>query len=107
MKHFKQEWIEEWCVAHGWTDLYTERQGNYWAFPPGAVMPQPIPVSVLRSIKSLKGLSPMEQNLTRLSGTIAICACLLSWLWQSPLPMATAFAIVALITASLEPEYAY
>jgi hypothetical protein len=107
MKHFPQEWIEEWCHAHGWTDLHTERQGNYWAFPPGAVMPQPIPVSVLRAIKSAKGMSPMEKQMTYLSVSIAVSTCILSWIWHSPMPLAVAFALVALIAASLEPEYAY
>jgi len=27
--------------------------------------------------------------------------------WRSPMPITIAFAIVALIAASLEPEYAY
>ncbi|MFN3926174.1 MAG: hypothetical protein ACK4QL_02385 [Pseudanabaenaceae cyanobacterium] len=107
MKHFKQEWIEEWCVLHGWTDLYVERQGNYWAFPPGAVMPEPIPVSVLRSIKAMKGMSPFEQKLTCLGFVITIAAVILSFVLHSPMPVTIAFAIVALITASLEPEYAY
>lgn len=107
MKHFKQEWIEEWCTAHGWTDLFVERQGNYWAFPPGAVMPQPIPVNVLRSIKAMKGFSPMEQKLVYASMVLSLGAIVLSWLWQSPVPLAIAFASCAVIAATLEPEYVY
>ncbi len=107
MKHFKQEWIEEWCQAHGWTELYMERQGNYWAFPPDAVIPQPIPVSVLRAIKASKGLSPMERQMTYLGVAIAIVSVIFTLAWRSPMPITLAFAIVALIAASLEPEYAY
>ncbi len=107
MQHFKREWIEEWCTAHGWTELYVEQPGNYWAFPPDAVMPQPIPVSVLRAIKASKGLSPRERQVSLLAVAIAVGALILTVLWRSPMPLAIAFAISALIVASLEPEYAY
>jgi hypothetical protein len=107
MQHFQREWIEEWCQAHGWTDLYMERQDNYWAFPPNAVLPQPIPVSVLRSIKASKGLTPMERHLTWLGVGISVLSLGLSLVWRSPMPLTIAFAISALIAASLEPEYAY
>ncbi len=54
MKHYSDEWIEEWCQENGWTDLFVERSNSYWAFPPGAVMPEPIPAQALRVIKAKK-----------------------------------------------------
>ena len=53
MKHYCEEWVKDWCFENGWTDLYVERC-HYWAFPPGAVMPEPIPPRVLRLIKAEK-----------------------------------------------------
>ena len=38
MERYSIQWIEAWCVENGWTDLFIERGGNYWAFPPGGVM---------------------------------------------------------------------
>ena len=54
IKHFCDDWVREWCDANGWTDLFMERSNHYWAFPPGAVMPEPIPSKTLRLIKSQK-----------------------------------------------------
>lgn len=33
--------LMSWCQEQGWTDLQ-QREGIFWAFPPGAVMPVPI-----------------------------------------------------------------
>lgn len=36
--------IQQWCKQNGWTEPVF-KQGNYYAFPPNAVIPQPIPIS--------------------------------------------------------------
>jgi hypothetical protein len=38
---------------------------------------------------------------------IAIVSVVFTLAWRSPMPITVAFAIIALIAASLEPEYAY
>jgi hypothetical protein len=36
--------IKEWCQKNNWTELaYREEEKKYYAFPPGAVMPVPVP----------------------------------------------------------------
>ena len=60
MKHYSDKWIEEWCLRNGWSDLYVE-QNQYWAFRPGAVMPEPVPNDILRSLKRENGLSSSEK----------------------------------------------
>ena len=66
MNHYAAQWIEDWCSENGWTDLFRERT-DYWAFPPNAVMPVPIPTQVLRSIKANRGLCFEEKGV--------VCGC--------------------------------
>ncbi|MGQ9866658.1 MAG: hypothetical protein ACUVSQ_10345 [Pseudanabaenaceae cyanobacterium] len=106
MQHFQEEWILEWCQDNGWTDLFMERPPNYWAFPPNAVMPEPIPVTVLRTIKAQKGLSQDERFWAIAAVTTAAIGALGSVLWQCPLPLVVAFAFCALAVARLEVEFA-
>ena len=35
---------EKWCKVHGWTDLFFQ-EGKWYAFPPNAVIPKPIPIA--------------------------------------------------------------
>ncbi|MEB3182383.1 MAG: hypothetical protein VKL59_25610 [Nostocaceae cyanobacterium] len=104
MKHYCDQWIEEWCQDNGWTDLYVERHNTYWAFPPGAVMPEPIPPTVLRVIKTKKGWSLQERwwSLTAVVGTV-ISAILTYWL-KCPMPLVFAFAFNAVTVAQMEVE---
>lgn len=37
------ESAQEWCAVNGWTDLF-EEEGKFYAFPPKAVMPLPVPI---------------------------------------------------------------
>ncbi len=86
MRHYCDEWIYEWCQQNGWTDLVIARH-NYWAFPPGAVMPEPIPTQVLKLIKQEKGLSTQER-LWSISAVIGvIIAAILSYFLSSPMPL--------------------
>ncbi|MGD1874627.1 MAG: hypothetical protein ACFB02_16430 [Mastigocoleus sp.] len=107
MKHYNYQWIEEWCQDNGWTDLFMERSNNYWAFPPGGVIPEPIPGKVLNAIKAEKGLTPQER-IWSLSAVIAtmLAAGVTYWL-RCPIPMVAAFAFNAVTVAQLEVEDAY
>lgn len=104
MKHYRHEWIEEWCQDNGWTDLFEERCNNYWAFPPGAVIPEPIPTNVLRLIKTQKGLTSQERlwSISAVVGTIA--AVVSTYLLKCPMPLVLAFAFDAVTAAQLEIE---
>ncbi len=104
MKHYADEWIQEWCQENGWTDLFIERYNNYWAFPPGAVMPEPIPPHTLRLIKASKGFSQEERIWSTTAIIVAIVATILSYLTQCPLPLVFAFAFGAVTVAQLEVE---
>jgi hypothetical protein len=103
IKHYSEDWINEWCQLNGWTDLYIERC-HYWAFPPGAVMPEPIPREVLRLIKAEKGLCGEERLWSSAAVVVTVIATILSYLLKSPMPMVLAFAFAAVIVALLEVE---
>ena len=104
MRHFQDEWIQEWCENNGWTELFRERYNFYWAFPPGAVMPEPIPQKALRVIKREKGLCA-EEKIWFTIGTVAtITAAVLAYFLASPMPVVLAFAFDAILVAQLEVE---
>jgi hypothetical protein len=102
--HFSDDWIKEWCDDNGWTDLFRERCDHYWAFPPGAVMPEPIPTGILRSIKSAKGLCVAEKRLIAVAMGLSGLAIALSYFTKSPMPIVFAFAFDAMVAALLEVE---
>lgn len=104
MRHFQDEWIQEWCDNNGWTDLLRESYNFYWAFPPGAVMPEPIPQKTLRSIKTEKGMSGEERNWLLAGVTASLIAAVLAFLMASPMPIVLAFAFDAIVVAQLEVE---
>ena len=104
MKHYSIEWIEEWCTENGWTDLFIERRNNYWAFPPTAVMPEPIPSKVLNGIKAHKGLTIEESWLSISAVVTTVAAVVSSYLLKCPMPLVLAFAFDALTMAQLEVE---
>ena len=101
MKKYQVEWIQEWCASNGWTDLFVERY-HYWAFPPGAVIPQPIPLSVMDSIKQHKGLSFPERVLYGLCMGCSVLAVLITYWLRCPLPLVGAFTLSALGVAYLD-----
>jgi hypothetical protein len=104
MNHYSLQWIETWCHENGWTDLFVERRNNFWAFPPGCVMPEPIPVEVLRTIKAQKGLT-VEERMWSTSAIIGtILAVVSTFVLQSPMPLVLAFAFNAVTVAQLELE---
>jgi len=101
MNKYCKAWIEEWCNENGWTDLFVERR-DYWAFPPHAVMPMPIPAQVLQLIKAQKGMSPQERLWCSAGWTAAIAGAALTYAWQSPMPLVAVFAFCALAVAQFE-----
>ncbi len=105
MRHFCDQWIQEWCDENGWTDLFIERYNNYWAFPPGAVMPEPIPNKVLRLIKLEKGLCEEEKAWLGVALGFTALAVTLTCFWATPMPIVVAFAFDAFTAAQLEVEY--
>ena len=104
MRHYADEWIEEWCQENGWTDLFMERYNHYWAFPPGAVMPEPIPQHTLHLIKASKGLSLDERRWSSLAICVTILAMISSYVFQCPVPLVVAFGFAAITVAKLEME---
>ncbi|MBD2568997.1 hypothetical protein [Anabaena lutea] len=104
MNHYSIKWIEAWCMENGWTDLFVERRGNYWAFPPGGVMPEPIPVHVLRVIKEENGLTNQELFWSITAVVITIVAVIYTFIYKCPMPLVLAFALNAVTVASLENE---
>ena len=104
INHYSIEWIEAWCMENGWTDLFMERRGNYWAFPPGGVIPEPIPVDVLRMIKEEHGFTNQELFLSITAVIITIFAIFSTFIYKSPMPLVFAFAFNAVTVAQLEME---
>lgn len=104
MRHFQDEWVQEWCENNGWTDLFRERYSFYWAFPPGAVMPEPIPQKALRLIKTEKGLSAEEKKWLAMGVIASVAAAISTYFLASPMPIVLAFAFDAIMVAHLEVE---
>lgn len=77
-------------------------EGTYWAFPPQAVMPVPIPEEALRQLKTTHGLSPQERWVVGLLGISGLAAVLGTWYSHCPLPLVGAFILGALLTAAWE-----
>lgn len=79
-------------------------RNEFWAFPPHAVMPLPIPNQVLQTIKQQRGLSVAEKRWRLAAFASTAIAILLSWMMQSPMPLVTAFVFCAIVVAQLEVE---
>ncbi|BAZ29380.1 hypothetical protein NIES4074_18250 [Cylindrospermum sp. NIES-4074] len=104
MNHYSIQWIEAWCQENGWTELFVERRNNFWAFPPGGVMPEPIPVHVLRLIKAENGLT-VEERLWSMSAVVTtVVAVAAAFVLKCPMPLVLAFAVNAVTVAQLELE---
>ncbi len=104
MNHYCHTWIENWCQENGWTDLFIREKREYWAFPPHAVMPLPIPNQALRLIKAKQGFSPDEKKWCWTASAATVMAAVSSFLLQSPMPLVAAFAFCAMVVAQLEVE---
>lgn len=103
MKKYAYQWIQDWCQEHGWTDVFLERY-RYWAFPPGAVMPEPIPYDVLHAIKREQGLSPLERYWYGGAIALSLVAGVTTYYFNNPMPLVLAFMLGAISVAYLEDE---
>lgn len=104
MNHYCYTWIEDWCKDNGWTELFVMRRNEFWAFPPNAVMPLPIPSQVLQQIKAEKGLSVDERFWCLAAVIVSVVTAGLSYFAHSPMPFVAAFAFCAMVVAGMEVE---
>lgn len=102
MKHFADEWVNQWCEDNGWTDLVVDGKNTYWAFPPNAVMPEPIPNRELKVIKYEKGLSPQERVWAIAAVIVTISATIASVVMKCPIPIVLAFAFCAVTVGQFD-----
>lgn len=77
---------------------------SYWAFPPCAVMPMPIPPQALQEIKSERGWSRDEKIWFSAAGIAGVAAIALSSWLECPMPLVAAFAFCAIVCALFEEE---
>jgi hypothetical protein len=103
MKHYSPEWIEEWCLDNGWTGWFWECS-HFWAFPPNALMPVPIPTQVLKAIKVEKGLCHEEKLWCLAAAFSVIAAATATYFLASPMPLMASFAFCAVTAARMEDE---
>jgi hypothetical protein len=103
VKWCSYRWVKTWCDENGWTDLFIERY-NYWAFPPGSVMPVPVPSTVLRNLRNQYGATDWERFWSSAAIFTAIAALGCTYYWGSPMPLVAAFAFCAIAVAQLEIE---
>ena len=104
MNHYRDEWVANWCQENGWTELFLERKNSYWAFPPGAVMPEPIPTQTLRLIKQQNGFCVEEKAWLMAMGGISLLGTIFSVWFRCPIPIVFAFAFDAIAVARLEVD---
>jgi hypothetical protein len=97
------QYIQQWCQEHGWTDLFVE-QRQFWAFPPGAVLPVPVPTQALERFYAEREMTPQVGLLNLSSIGAALSAVLLTVLTLSPIPLLAAFGCCAIAVALLEEE---
>jgi hypothetical protein len=104
MNHYCEQWIADWCLENGWTDWFAGDERRYWAFPPHAVMPTPLPATVLQAIKAKEGMSPDERVWVGGGLVSLVVGGLLTYVLGSPLPALAAFGFCAGMVAHLEEE---
>lgn len=93
--------LNQWCHDNGWTDLFVERY-QFWAFPPGGVLPAPLPDAVLEDLHAqhYRGLKYSASYGTLfLASGLAIVLALFS---HSPMPLVAAFSISAIAVGLLD-----
>ena len=103
INHYCEHWIADWCHDHGWTDYFREST-SYWAFPPQAVMPCPLPEPALKSIKAENGLSSHEKRWFSLALLSLVSGTALSFAINQPLPLILGFAFCAIVVGQMDDE---
>lgn len=53
MENSIERHIKKWCENSGWTDSFVQK-GQFYAFPPGAVIPLPVPTAAIESAKKVR-----------------------------------------------------
>jgi len=91
-----------WCQENGWTDLFIE-QYRLWAFPPGGVMPLPLPEGALQEISLSSELSPRQVMSQALVFAAAVGSILTSFATHSPIALVVGFAACAIAVGLGEP----
>lgn len=91
-----------WCQENGWSDLFIE-QYRLWAFPPGGVMPLPLPECALEEITFNPELGPREILSQALVFTAAVGSILTSFATHSPVVLVVGFAACAIAVGLGEP----
>lgn len=91
------DYVLDWCQQHGWTDLFVDHY-RYWAFPPGAVMPLPVPSAVFEDFRD-GGCPQRERYAYGLLLILSGIALGLSLLQQSPMPLVLMFSLSAIAVA--------
>lgn len=76
----------------------------YWAFPPHAVIPMPIPDDVLRSLKDQYGLSPQEKVWCAAAWIVGGMGIALTYWLECPIPLVAAFAFCAITVAQMDDD---
>ncbi len=104
MKHYRDEWIEEWCQENGWSEPFAERNDHYWAFPPNGVIPEPISNLTLQVIKAQKGMTLHEKIWLGCAGIFSLLAVAFTYLFKTPMPIVFAFGFSAITAVQLEIE---
>lgn len=95
--------MQAWCQENGWTDLFVE-QYQFWAFPPGSVLPIPVPAQALEGYYKNRVASPQERLLSLVSIGTTLGAVLWTTLTLSPLPLLVAFGGCAIAVGLLEED---
>lgn len=103
MLRYSQEYAKAWCQEQGWTDFFTE-QYRYWAFPPGAVMPLPLPAQALQRIQVEKVLSVREKLVYAAALLCCLSTALTSYWLQSPMPFTFGFIFCAFAMVWVEDD---
>jgi hypothetical protein len=101
MLKYSQDVAMDWCQENGWTDFFIE-QYRYWAFPPGAVMPLPLPSDALHLVHKEKILTLPERILYGATLFFTVTTALLTYWLHSPMPIALGFIGCAVAVALLE-----
>jgi hypothetical protein len=103
MPRVLHQYIQQWCQENGWTDLFVE-QRQFWAFPPNAVLPVPVPTQALKGFYAEREMTPQVGLLNLSALGAALGAVFLTVFTLSPVPLLAAFGCCAIAVALLEEE---
>jgi hypothetical protein len=97
------DYLQRWCQEHGWTDLFVD-QCQFWAFPPGAVLPLPIPAY---AFEGFQVGSPSRRSWIFNGVAIActVAGIVLTAFTFSPMPLLIAFAVSVTAVALVDDHF--